>query len=124
MSLSTCSRGASILRAAASITVILAIATVLLRFPPTQFNFYPQCPIHRYLGLLCPGCGTTRALAALFRGHFAEAMRFNALTTLSLPFLAGWIVLARKPLRWPQPPPAAIYAALFAAALFTVGRNL
>jgi hypothetical protein len=57
-------------------------------------------------------------------------MNLNALVTLLLPFAAAYgtlcycRLLKRKALRWPQPPPAVIYAALAAAAIFTVFRNL
>ncbi|HEY0162002.1 MAG TPA: DUF2752 domain-containing protein [Edaphobacter sp.] len=103
---------------------MLAAAALLLRFPPEQYGFYPRCPIHEHLGLLCPGCGATRALAALLHGHLSEALRLNPLTTLSLPFAAGWVAFSRGPLRWPQIPPAALYVFLGAASLFTLVRNL
>jgi len=110
----------------AAIVVLLAAAcAMLLRFPPTEYTFYPECPIHHFFGILCPGCGTTRALAALLHGHIAEALRFNALTTLLTPVALLWALLSyllRR--RLTQPPPAAIYTLLACALLFTVARNL
>jgi hypothetical protein len=103
---------------------------VLLLCPPAWIRFYPACPVHLYLGLLCPGCGATRALAALLRGRVMEAMRLNALFVLLLPIaLAGAIESYRRALRaerfrWPQPPAAALYATLAVAAIFTLARNL
>ena len=103
---------------------------MLWLYPPARASFYPACPIHLYLGLLCPGCGATRALAALLRGRVVEAMRLNALFVLLLPIaLGGAIESYRRALRpgrfcWPQPPAAALYATLAAAAIFTVARNL
>jgi hypothetical protein len=114
---------------AASATA-LAVIAILLRFPPDQFSFYPQCPIHRAFGILCPGCGTTRAFAALLHGNITEALRLNALTTLLAPVAAAYAIAActrlllEKPLRLPEPPPPAIYATLTAAILFTIARNL
>jgi Protein of unknown function (DUF2752) len=130
MILATRSRIADTVRAAVPPAVIALAATILLLFPPAHYSFYPQCPIYEYLHLQCPGCGATRALAALLHGHLAEAIHFNSLVTLLLPFAVTYGVLCyrrflqRKPLRWPQPPPAAIYAALAIAAVFTVVRNL
>ena len=108
----------------------ILIGAALLLWPPAQSRFYPACPIHQYLGILCPGCGATRALAALLHGRFVEALRLNALFVLLLPaMLALAIESYRRALRtgsfrWPQPPAAALYTTLAAAAIFTVARNL
>jgi Protein of unknown function (DUF2752) len=121
---------ASMLRAAAPLAVILASVTILLRFPPAQSSFYPRCPIYEYLHLQCPGCGATRAIAALLRGHFSEAMHRNALVTLLLPLAAiyGAVCyqnfLRREVIRWPRIPQATIYCALGIAAVFMFLRNL
>jgi hypothetical protein len=123
-------RVASIGRAAAPLVVLSLATAVLLLFPPARFSFYPQCPIHEYLHLQCPGCGGTRALVALLHGRLAEAFHFNALITMLLPFAAAWGILCycrflqRKPLRWAQASPLAMHAALAVTAAFTVVRNL
>lgn len=49
-----------------------------------------QCPFHVLTGLYCPGCGNSRALQALFRLRFAEALRYNYL----MPLEAGFVVYA------------------------------
>jgi hypothetical protein len=93
-------------------------------------SFFPPCPIHEYLGSLCPGCGATRALTALLHGHLRAALQQNALFVLLLPFaLAIAIESYRRairpgPFRWPQPPAPALYATLAATAIFTIARNL
>lgn len=63
---------------------------------PIFFALYPtslaenglfRCP-SSLVGLSCPACGVTRALAALFKGQFAEAVGHNALfVTVLLPLL-------------------------------------
>ena len=104
--------------------------TALFFWPPTRISFYPACPIHQLLGIECPGCGATRALAALLHGHLMQALRLNALFVLLLPVaLAGAVECYRRALRpglfhWPQPPASAFYATIAAAAIFTLARNL
>ena len=114
----------------ALLAAVLLLCAALLFYPPVRTSLYPACPIHEYFGIDCPGCGATRALAALLRGHIAEALRLNALFVLLLPAaLVGAIVSYRRALRpgifrWPQPPAPAIYATLAAALIFTIARNI
>src|ERR1019366_9719004 len=99
---------------------VLLLCPARLLYPPPRPSLYPACPIRQYLGIHCPGCGATRALAALLHGRFMEAMRLNALFVLLLPVaLAGAIESYRRAIRperfrWPQPPAAALYATLAA----------
>jgi hypothetical protein len=108
----------------------LLLCAALLLYPPARSSFYPECPIRQYLHFECPGCGATRALAALLHGRLMEALRLNALFVLLLPFaLAGAIESYRGAIRpgrfrWPEPPAAALYATLAAAAVFTIARNV
>lgn len=106
------------------------LACAVLQFYPPARGFYPACPIHKFLGIDCPGCGATRALAALLHGQVAEAIHLNALFVLLLPVaLACAIETYRRAVRpgafrWPQPPAPALFATLAAAAIFTVARNV
>lgn len=45
------------------------------------------CPFERFFGVLCPGCGTTRAFAAVMSGEFAKAFELN-------PFFVAFILPA------------------------------
>jgi Protein of unknown function (DUF2752) len=123
-------RLATTLRAAAPLALLAAAATVLLRFPPTRSAFYPQCPIYAALHLACPGCGGTRALASLLHGHLREALHFNALITLMIPFALSYGIacyrrlLRDKDFRWPELPHATIYAVTTSTVLFAILRNL
>lgn len=125
-----CGRGAIAIRAAAPLVAIGFVVAILLRFPPALYSFYPQCPIYQYFHIECPGCGTTRALAALLHGNVGEALRLNVFTTLLMPAAAAYAVLCyrrfleRKPFDLPRLPQPAIYATLAAAILFAFVRNL
>ena len=111
----------------AAATGLLALAA-LFRFPPEQYPFYPPCPFHQLTGLLCPGCGATRALAALLHGHLHEAWHWNALFVTLLPLALGYVAVAlRRDARgreWPSPTPALICLLLGTVILFTVARNV
>jgi len=121
------SRLATITRTAAPLLGISLVVAILYRFPPEQYSFYPRCPIHETFGLLCPGCGATRALAALLHGNLREAMRLNAWFVLISPVIGGYAVacyiklITRKPL--PSPQPMTMYVASIIALIFGVLRN-
>jgi Protein of unknown function (DUF2752) len=108
----------------------LAVAAfVLVRFPPTSSTFYPRCPVFLWLHLYCPGCGGTRALAALFHGRLQEAMHWNALVVVSLPFAAAFFAMAygraisAAAFGWPRIPDRLLTYYLVVAGIFTVARN-
>ena len=128
------SRRHALLGLAAALLLAACTATLLLRFPPEQYHFYPQCPIHLWLHLECPGCAATRALAALLRGHLREALRLNALFVAGvLPsatlYAAATLIRALRPapFRWPSlpgPQPLWISAGLALALGFSLLRNV
>ena len=66
---------------------VAAGVAILFWFNPTRYGFYPFCAFYRSTGLLCPGCGSLRALHQLLHGHIVQAIHFNALLVLSLPLL-------------------------------------
>ncbi len=108
----------------------MGAATGLFCFPPERYSFWPQCPFHQLTGLRCPGCGATRALAALLHGHLRGALHFNALVILLLP-VAGFYgltvclrALRGHPHPWPRIAPQQVGALLAVAAAFAVLRNL
>lgn len=109
----------SVMRTTAPYVAFLVAAAILLRFPPEHYCFYPRCPFYTLLHFQCPGCGGTRALAALLHGDLREALRLNALITLGLPIP----LFARRGF-WTSRSEPAIYGALAIAAIFTIARNL
>jgi uncharacterized protein DUF2752 len=116
-------------KAHVSFLAILAGAGVLYFFPPEIYHFYPQCPVFRYLHLYCPGCGATRALAALLHGEIRAAAHYNALVVLLIPpalycLIKSYVgILRGYTFSWPQLSPAAINLILLAALFFAAVRN-
>ena len=108
----------------------ISAAALLYRFPPEQYSFYPACPVYRYLHLYCPGCGSTRALAALLHGRVLEAMHYNPLFVALLPLLLVFAAVVygkaviKNEIQWPQIPKPALTLLLGIVAFFTIARNL
>ncbi|MGW9634864.1 DUF2752 domain-containing protein [Nocardiopsis alba] len=79
------------------------VGVVLLHtVDPNQPGFYPGCPWLALTGTFCPGCGTTRALAALTHLDVLGALSMNPLLMLFLPFaLYSYLTWLRNSL-WPH----------------------
>jgi hypothetical protein len=111
-------------------TAVTALAVLLRCFPPQRYGYYPPCPFHTLLGILCPGCGGTRALAALLAGHWGEAARLNLLAVALVPAMAAGAAMefysALRWNRWRELPisPFAVKCLLTIAVLFGFARNM
>jgi hypothetical protein len=107
----------------------LAAVVVLLGLLGTGVGsgLLPGCPIYGTFHVLCPGCGATRAVAALLRGHWREAWGFNPLLVAALPGMLGyWAVAYARALRGGEMPrvrPVAIWMGMVLAVGFAVARN-
>lgn len=67
--------------------VAAAAGAVLFTFDPSHCPFYPRCFLYTTTGILCPGCGSQRALYYLLHGQVGLALRCNAILVLGLPFV-------------------------------------
>lgn len=107
-----------------------AAATLLFRFDPARFGFYPRCPLYVLTGYYCAGCGALRATHQLLHGHLLRALDYNAFFVLILPLLAyaglsrALELAGRRPLPAPRVPGSAVWALLVVIMLFSVLRNL
>jgi Protein of unknown function (DUF2752) len=68
--------------------VAVSTALALRRFPLPQGPETTLCFVRRFTGFSCPGCGMTRAFAALARGEWHAAWGFHPLSFLVLTELA------------------------------------
>lgn len=57
------------------ITMLITFMVMFLQ----QLNIFPSfpCGLRELFGIYCPGCGGTRALIALFQGHFFRSLICN-----------------------------------------------
>lgn len=100
--------------------------------PNDPGNGYPGCPWLALTGTFCPGCGTTRAMAALTHLDLVGAASMNPLLMLCLPYLAyAYVTWLTRSLRSDPGPgrvvvvrPWLAWAILGVFVAFWVLRNL
>ncbi|MFI6929055.1 DUF2752 domain-containing protein [Streptomyces sp. NPDC050287] len=96
---------------------------------PNQPGHYPVCPLLRYTGLYCPGCGGLRSAHAFIHGDLLTALHANAAAVVGyLGFAVVWTVWVVNAVRgrpWRIDPAPSLVRTLVALLLvFTVVRNL
>ncbi|WP_336003994.1 DUF2752 domain-containing protein [Streptomyces sp. KLMMK] len=97
---------------------------------PGRPGHYPACPLLRWTGLYCPGCGGLRGVHALAHGDLPAALGANALAVAGYAaFAVLWCVWITRVLRGHEgvqlSPRARHWWALGTLVLlFTVVRNL
>ncbi len=92
-----------------------AVFLVLLLYTPPAEPRIQLCAFHWLTGHPCPLCGLTRAVFALAKGHWGDAIRFHALAPL------GFVMLFS--LFWSAPWRARLWTGGVAAlALYGVWR--
>lgn len=67
---------------------IAAAALLYLYFTGEGEGAGIPCPIYQLTGLYCSGCGASRALRSVLHFDFYQAIRYNAVFVLVLPFIA------------------------------------
>ncbi|MEU7032335.1 DUF2752 domain-containing protein [Streptomyces sp. NPDC046237] len=96
---------------------------------PNEPGHYPVCPLLRFTGLYCPGCGGLRSAHAFVHGDLAAAFGANALAVVGYGIfalvMALWLIRAVRavPMRVALTP-AWSWAIGALLALFTLVRNL
>lgn len=70
-------------------------------------SLLPPCPVHTFLGIPCPSCGTTRAIIALVEGRWLDALLYNPLIIggggLFLGYIAIGLVIYARTGCFPEP---------------------
>lgn len=107
------------------ISAILVAMLILFLKDPENGGFL-ACPFRSFSGLLCPGCGSQRALHDILHLRIQAAFDHNALLVLSMPLLLLQWLAGR--LSCPTKLPSAHNSVVFAWLLLVLGwailRNL
>lgn len=70
------------------VTTASSLLMMLYFFIDARYSpLFPKCIFYSLTGLYCPGCGSQRAFSSLLHGQFWQAVNYNSLFLLSLPFL-------------------------------------
>ncbi|MET7285050.1 DUF2752 domain-containing protein [Streptomyces sp. NPDC005573] len=114
---------------AATLAAVAAAFAYVGAVDPNEPGHYPVCPLYRFTGLYCPGCGGLRSAHAFVHGDLLTALHDNAGGVAAYVAFAAlwtaWVVqeVRGRPVRLdPGRVPAAVAGALL--LVFTVVRNL
>ncbi|MGW1891962.1 DUF2752 domain-containing protein [Streptomyces sp. NPDC002004] len=111
------------------LAAVAAAFTYVGAVDPNEPGHYPVCPLYRFTGLYCPGCGGLRSAHAFVHGDLTAALADNALAVAGYAAFAVlwtlWAVRAARgrPLRL-DPSPVLLWGTGFVITAFTVVRNL
>jgi hypothetical protein len=72
---------------------VCATAIATAAFDPATTAWMPSCPLYALTGLLCPLCGSLRAVHALLTGAPVAAFEFNPLILLGG---GAWVLWRRR----------------------------
>lgn len=63
-----------------------------------KYKFGIPCIFHKLTGLYCPGCGITRAVFSLLNFKFKDAIHYNLLLFIVVPFILFYLI--KKLIYW------------------------
>ena len=98
----TIKKGLSVTLGIAAAGVVL---TLLYLFNPVETAYTPKCIFHVMTGLNCPGCGMQRFLHAFMHGNFLEAIHYNYMLIVLIPYMfffgiERFILIGERQERW------------------------
>lgn len=66
----------------------LGLLSLYFIFNPSDFEFFPKCPLYATTGVYCPGCGSQRAIHNLLHFNIRGVFDQNALFIPAILLLA------------------------------------
>ncbi|MFJ8886287.1 DUF2752 domain-containing protein [Streptomyces sp. NPDC102402] len=80
---------------AGAMAVVVAAFGYVAAVDPNEPGHYPVCPMLRFTGVFCPGCGGLRSAYAFAHGDLTTALGANALAVVGyVVFAAVWLLWA------------------------------
>lgn len=108
---------------------VLCLGAVAVFYLLAQRGIAIACPFYKITGLLCPGCGNSRAALALMRLDLPAAFRYNPVFLLEF-FYLGWVLahcarayLQGKPFGYKPPLPLLDIGILILLLCWWIVRN-
>jgi len=65
----------------------VGVVYIYITYNPTDFKWFPQCPVKQLTGLSCPACGFQRAAHSLLNGDVKGALSYNYFFVIGIPYL-------------------------------------
>ncbi len=78
------------------VIILFGVLSLYFFINPSEYNFFPKCPLYSYTGIYCAGCGSQRAIHQIINGNILTGIRHNYLLILVfavLSYKAGLFVL-------------------------------
>ena len=121
----------SVIFIATAVFAIAGLVWLYYTYNPSGNNLFPRCPSNQFLGIICPGCGSQRAIHQLLHFNIGGAFRANPLLVVSLPYIITGIAFENKNVRNKYPAirkalfgKKAIILLLIIITIYTLYRNL
>lgn len=115
---------------------VLMLASIIIflykNYNPLDSILFPKCPFKTATGLLCPGCGSQRAIHNVLNMNILGAIKENLLLVLAVPYIILNLVFTsiKQPsetqLKWRRRlfGEKAIWIVFSVIIIYWVGRNL
>mgnify|MGYP004507007303 FL=1 len=102
---------------------------VYANFDPLKSQWFPRCLFLTLTGLKCPGCGSQRVFHSLLNGDVRQALGYNALLVILLPYIILLIFSALFKNRCERlysalSSPALVYVLIIVTVLWWILRNV
>ncbi|MDE5438231.1 DUF2752 domain-containing protein [Elizabethkingia meningoseptica] len=114
-----------------AILLVGGIGYIFYRFNPETSGFFLPCPFKLLTGYDCPGCGSQRAVHALLHGDIQQALRYNPLFVIAIPYVVTGFIFNREHVKEKYPKlrktlfgQTSIYIILLIILVFGIVRNL